>query len=145
MSVTTIETSAAQVTKASTARRRRSKRHSFIEETKPDGVPPLEWWRGGQSPQLDSAAVDELRAVLSKLHLFAYPTWPDAVTGDAAAAVRIGIMVGSSIESRTPIIDCAGSALLLCAAEGSVASAEVLQHFRKTYVVPARCRPEWRA
>jgi hypothetical protein len=110
-----------------------------------DGIPPLQWWRGKLQPRLDAAAIAELRAALSKLHLLAHPGWPAAIAEDASAAIRIAI--STSRESASPqwLIDCAGSVLLLCADSGSAAAASCLRLFRAHYIAPDRCRPERRA
>jgi hypothetical protein len=100
---------------------------------------------GDRQPRLDAAAVAELRTTLSKLHLLAHPTWSAAVAGDASAVVRIAMSIRYDITSPTWLIDCAGSLALLCTAEGSKTAADVLRHFRKRYIVPARCRCERRA
>lgn len=77
---------------------------------------------------------------MSKLHLLARPIWSQAVAGDAAAVVRVAMTIRYDLTSPTWLIDCAGSLALLAAAEGSETAAAVLRHFRRRYVVPARCR-----
>ena len=101
---------------------------------------PLQWWRADHTPHLDAATVAELRTVLSRLHLLAHPTWPEAVAGDAAAVVRIAMTIRYDVTSPTWLIDCAGSLALLCAAEGSDTATAILRHLRQRYIVPARCR-----
>jgi len=110
-----------------------------------DDAPPLQWWRGDRSPRLNAAGVAVLRTILSKLHLLAHPTWPAALAGDASAMIRITMTIRYDITSPTWLIDCAGSLALLCSAEGSKTAADVLRHFRRRYVVPARCRAGRRA
>jgi hypothetical protein len=101
---------------------------------------PLQRWRADRCPRLNAVATTELRTALSKLHLLAHPTWPEAVGGDASAVVRIAMSIRYDITSPTWLIDCAGSLALLSAAEGSETAAAILRHLRERYVVPARCR-----
>ena len=103
---------------------------------------PLQWWRADRCPRLNAVATAELRTALSKLHLLAHPTWPDAVAGDATAVVRIAMTIRYDMTSPTWMIDCAGSLALLSAAEGSETSAAVLRHLRQRYIVPPRCRAQ---
>jgi hypothetical protein len=110
-----------------------------------DRIPPLQWWRGERKLRLDATASAELRATLSKLHLLAHPGWPDAVAGDVGAAIRIAVFASREGASPQWLIDCAGSALLLCADGGSAAAACLLRLFRAHYVVPARSRSRRRA
>lgn len=103
---------------------------------------PLQWWRADGCPRLDDDAVVELRTALSKLHLLAHPTWPEAVAGDASAVVRVAMTIRYDPTSPTWLIDCAGSLALLGAAEGSDTAAAVLRHLRQRYIVPSRCRAQ---
>ena len=104
--------------------------------------PPLQWWRADRRPRPDGAAIAELRTALSKLHLLAHPTWPDAVAGDATAVVRIAMTIRFDAMSPTWRIDCAGSLALLAASEGSGTAAAILRHLRQRYIVPPRCRAQ---
>lgn len=101
---------------------------------------PLQWWREDPCPRLDATSVAELRTALSKLHLLAHPTWPEAVAGDPAVVVRVAMSIRYDAASPTWLVDCAGSLALLSAADGSETAAAVLRHLRQRYVVPSRCR-----
>jgi hypothetical protein len=101
---------------------------------------PLQWWREDPCPRLDAASVAELRTALSRLHLLAHPTWPEAIGGDVSAVVRVAMTIRYDMTSPTWLIDCAGSLVLLSAAEGSETATAVLRHLRQRYVVPSRCR-----
>jgi hypothetical protein len=117
-----------------------ARRSSSPDCSQRHGASPLQWWRADCRPHLDAAAIVELRTALSKLHLFAHPTWPAAVAGNASAVVRIAMTIRYDLTSPTWRVDCAGSLALLSAAEGSETATAVLHHFRERYVVPKRCR-----
>jgi len=101
---------------------------------------PLQRWRADRCPRLNAVATAELRTALSRLHLLAHPSWPDAVAGDATAVVRIAMTIRFDAMSPSWLIDCAGSLALLAAAEGSETAAAILRHLRQRYTVPPRCR-----
>jgi hypothetical protein len=96
-------------------------------------IPPLQWWRGQGEPRLDRSAVEQLRDTLDKVYLLAFPRWPLAVRGDGGAAALIGIYVASDPQSPAWLADLVGSALLLCAAEGSDGAGLVLRHLRRRH------------
>jgi hypothetical protein len=101
---------------------------------------PLHWWRGEQP--LDPVAVATLRTTLDRLHLLLFPQWPAAVRGDTAAAVAIGLYVVADPTSPVWLVDCTGSALLLCAHEGSDDAACVLAHLRRHHGSRHHAAPE---
>jgi hypothetical protein len=117
-----------------------TKRRSVAGRRAQHWTGPLQWWRADRCHRLDAAAVVELRSALSKLHLFAHPTWPAAIAGDASAVVRIAMTIRYDLTSPTWLIDCGGSLALLATVEGSETAAAVLRHFRERYVEPKRCR-----
>jgi hypothetical protein len=97
-------------------------------------IPPLQWWRGEQPSELsDEVAVSVLRETLTHIAVLGLGDWRAAATGDDLAALRIALRV--ALQPKTPewLLDCAGSALLACAVEGSFAAALVLAHLRRRH------------
>jgi hypothetical protein len=89
----------------------------------------LALWR--DQDDLDRAGSEALRAALSRLHLMLFPRWADAARGNTAAAIRIGIHVAADPSSPLWLVDSVGSALWLCALDGSDEAACVLRHLRR--------------
>jgi hypothetical protein len=94
-------------------------------------LPPLRWWRGDAPDRLDRSAAAELRQTLSRIRVPALTNWRAAARGEACVAVRIALGVASHPGAPDWLIDCAGSALLLCALEGSPAAGMVLAYLRR--------------
>jgi hypothetical protein len=102
-----------------------------------DAVSPLQWWREDHSRRF-AADVARLRQTLSSVALLGEQDWSAAVRGDPPAAVRAALRVGSGCAGPPDWrLDCAGSAVLLCAIAGNAAAATALAHLRRRF-----CRPQ---
>lgn len=89
---------------------------------------PLTWWRSLSPGALDLPAQRRLRAVLLALPPLPLPGWEAARQGDPAAAVRAAVTALAHALARPEHIEAAMSAVLLCAALGDPACADLLIH-----------------
>lgn len=100
----------------------------------------LAQWRN--EDMLDEITCEALRASLSSVHMLLFPRWPDAVRGDAGAAIGIGIYVAADPSSPLWLVDHIGSALWLCAADGSDDAACVLRQLKRWHARRRAAGPE---
>ena len=96
-------------------------------------VSPLQWWRGHHHSRLFPDSIADLRATICRLYLLDHPGWSAAARGDAAQSVVLGLYVAADSSSPGWLVDHVGSALFLCAAEGSAGAAAVLAHLRRRH------------
>ncbi|GEP05303.1 hypothetical protein [Methylobacterium oxalidis] len=89
---------------------------------------PLTWWRSLPPAALDLPAQRRLRAALLALPPLPLPGWESASQGDPAAAVRAAVTALAHTLVRPEHIEAAMSAVLLCAALGDPACADLLVH-----------------
>ena len=94
-------------------------------------IPPLPCRRAAPLGTPDQTDAIKLRLTLSRILIPGEPAWPAAAQNDAWAAV--GIALGAATRPGAPnwLVDCAVSALLLRAFEGSPAATRVLAHLRR--------------
>jgi hypothetical protein len=100
----------------------------------------LTQWRSDDV--LDEVKCEALRASLSKVHLLLFPRWSDAARGDAGAAIGIGIYVAADPSSPLWLVDHVGSALRMCAVEGSDDAVRVLRRLRRSHAHRHEAGPE---
>lgn len=89
---------------------------------------PLTWWRTLPPAALDLTAQRRLRAVLLTLPHLPLPGWEAACRADPAAAVRTGLTALAHASARPEHLEVAMSAVLICAAGGDPACADLLAH-----------------
>lgn len=89
---------------------------------------PLTWWRNLPPASLDLTAQRHLRAALLTVPHLPLPGWEMACRADAAAAVRVGLTALAHASVRPEHLDAAMSAVLICAAGGDRACADLLAH-----------------
>ncbi|GJE02207.1 hypothetical protein [Methylobacterium isbiliense] len=92
------------------------------------GEAPLTWWRSLPPGALDLAAQRRLRAALLALPPLPLPGWAEACRADPAAAVRAAVAALSHASVRPGYLEPAMAAVLLCAALGDPACADLLAH-----------------
>jgi hypothetical protein len=95
-----------------------------------DSLPPapLTWWRNLPPAALDLTAQHRLRAALLTLPHLPLPSWEAACRADPAAAVRAGLTALAHASARPEHLEAAMSAVLICAAGGDPACANLLAH-----------------
>ncbi|MEH2480193.1 hypothetical protein V1282_003550 [Nitrobacteraceae bacterium AZCC 2146] len=93
-----------------------------------DGKATLSWWRLRSAYTFTDACPARLRQALAGMSLIAEPRWEAAVDGDAASAIGIALPAIGDDSYDGAYLDLAMSAVLLCALNGSAASALVLSH-----------------
>lgn len=90
---------------------------------------PLTWWRHLPPAALDLPAQRRLRATLLTLPHLPLPGWEAACrAADPAAAVRAGLTALAHASARPEHLEAAMSAVLICAAGGDPACADLLAH-----------------
>jgi hypothetical protein len=89
---------------------------------------PLTWWRRLPPAALDLTAQRRLRAALLTLPHLPLPGWEAACRADPAAAVRAALTALAHGAARPEYLDAAMSAVLICAALGDPACADLLAH-----------------
>lgn len=89
---------------------------------------PLTWWRNLPPAALDLPAQRRLRATLLTLPHLPLPGWEAACRADPAAAVRAGLTALAHASARPEHLEAAMSAVLICAAGGDPACADLLAH-----------------
>ena len=99
-------------------------------------IPSLRWWRRRNFVQAARNGVAELRGALSLTMWPGRSDWRVAARGDAATAIRLGLAVLAAASPSAWTIDLAGSALLLCVAEGNPVAGLVLSRLRRRFVAP---------
>ena len=105
-------------------------------------LPPLQWWRGDQLDPLAPAELVSLRRTLVSVAVPGQRDWALAARGDAPAAIRIALRIGAACDGFDWRLDCAASAVLLCAAEGNAAAKTALAHLRRHFLRRVRRRQE---
>jgi hypothetical protein len=99
-------------------------------------VPLLQLWRtAGPTPE-HIIVERELRAMLRAIAVLREPGWPAAAAGDVIEAVGIALRASHKDVAAPLIVDLAGTALFLCAADGSaaaMAAAAALHHLRRRF------------
>ncbi|MEH2483642.1 hypothetical protein V1282_006999 [Nitrobacteraceae bacterium AZCC 2146] len=93
-----------------------------------DDKATLSWWRLRSAYTFTDACPARLRQTLAGRSLIAEPRWEAAVDGDAASAIGIALPAIGDDSYDGAYLDLARSAVLLCALNGSAASALVLSH-----------------
>lgn len=89
-------------------------------------VPPLHWWRHLTADAYSAAHLQILRRAISGITFLKEPRWPNAVSGDSAAAIGIALRTAKRHSTPTPTLDLVMSALLLIALPGDPASRLIL-------------------
>ena len=105
----------------------------------PEALAPLRWWRTAEPQSLDAAASARLYAAM----IASVPSRMPPATGpvvttpvDAARVIRAALLTAAWPAPPAWAVDLAGSALLICAADGNATARLVLDHFRRRFVVP---------
>ena len=105
----------------------------------PEALAALRWWRTAEPQSLDAAASAMLQAAM----IASVPNHPPAATGaavtapvDAARVIRAALLTAAWPAPPAWAVDLAGSALLICAADGNATARLVLDHFRRRFVAP---------
>jgi hypothetical protein len=90
--------------------------------------PPTLWWRFTPADGFDSMAIREMRGAIAKIAIKGEKKHShDAVTGDAAAAIRL--VLGWFPELHDDVrFDLAMTALAICGPEGNAAASLVASH-----------------
>lgn len=98
-------------------------------------VPLLQLWRAaGPMPKHIIADV-QLRGMLHAIAILREPGWPSAAAGDVIEAVGIALRASHTDVAAPLIVDLAGTALFLCAADGSAAALAALHHLRRRFAL----------
>jgi hypothetical protein len=90
------------------------------------GMPPLQWWRVLPADAFTPVHLATIRRCMSGIGMIGEPRWPDAVNGDAAAAVGIALKTINRRDALGAIIDLHASTLLIPALAGDGAAIAVL-------------------
>jgi hypothetical protein len=105
----------------------------------PEAPAALRWWRTTEPQSLDAAASAMLQAAM----IASLPNHPPAATGaavkapvDAARVIRAALLTAAWHNPPAWALDLAGSALLICAADGNATARLVLDHFRRRFAAP---------
>jgi hypothetical protein len=118
--------------------------------TQPDAVPnsPLRWWRTREPVSFSRKDLAPLRRCLIRTTIISEPEWIEAATGDAVAAIAVGVRLLKNHVIGAVEVDLALSAALACAIEGDATSPILISSAlrRRSKIDPAcRCLSElWR-
>ena len=105
----------------------------------PEALGPLRWWRTAEPQSLDATTSARLYAAM----IASVPSHSPGATGaavtapvDAARVIRAALLTAAWHSPPAWAVDLAGSALLICAADGNATARLVLDHFRRRFVAP---------
>lgn len=105
------------------------------------GVPALTTWRRADPGRLGPAALARVRVALAGSPLLHHRRWPEALRGDAAAAIAVAIDCLPRGQPCSLATDVAMSRLLLHAAARDPAAILVLDHAAGRLDRPSDGRP----
>lgn len=96
-------------------------------------LPILHYWREPEMPPQDSIIYRLLREAVHDIAVLDERGWPAAIAGDAAEAVSIAVSACRKGATAPLTMDLAGTALLLCAVDGSEAALSALRFLRSRF------------
>ena len=101
-----------------------------------EALPPLHWWRTMEPQSLNAAASAKLQAAM----ISSVPNHRPGAIGpavmapvNAARVIRAALLTAAWQNPPAWAVELAGSALLICAADGNAAALAVLDHFRRRF------------
>jgi len=107
---------------------------------------PLSLWRTLRAEQFRAEDLDAILRILSNTELLGQQKWSEAITGDVPATVAVAVSF-MPVQSVTPQVDLAMSALARCAIEGDLAAAivlaNILRHLPGVTVSHRRIATSW--
>jgi hypothetical protein len=74
----------------------------------------LRWWRVTRADNFHAPSLGQMKAAVANIAMLAEPSWRDAASGDAAAAIAIVLAMGTE-NSHTLKFDICMTALVVCA------------------------------
>jgi len=98
---------------------------------------PLALWRSERLPNIEAAAILEVRRELAGRVSLLHRAWPAARRGDAAAAIAAALDLTRGTTPHPAVMDLAVSALLVAAWRGNAAAETVLAHVLAAGPLPA--------